>query len=64
MWHRAEELAAPYYVFKDHSYVVDIASVKGGAVPMDPESLRGQHGRNSAVRKFREDGEVLAGVCA
>lgn len=38
-------------------YVVDIASIRGGRVPIDPESLQGQAGRNSAVRHFfREDG--------
>ena len=37
-------------------YVVDIASIRGGRVPIDPESLQGQAGRNSAVRHFFEDG--------
>eukprot|EP01025_Chloroclados_australasicus_P055806 TRINITY_DN6850_c0_g1_i1.p1 TRINITY_DN6850_c0_g1~~TRINITY_DN6850_c0_g1_i1.p1 ORF type:complete len:236 (-),score=37.30 TRINITY_DN6850_c0_g1_i1:298-1005(-) len=36
----AEELAAPYYLFKDKGYVVDIASVKGGKVPMDEASFQ------------------------
>lgn len=43
-------------------YVVDIASIRGGRVPIDPESLQGQAGRNSAVRHFFEDGVCRAAV--
>ena len=35
---------------------MDIASIRGGRVPIDPESLQGQAGRNRAVRHFFEDG--------
>ena len=34
-----EELAAPYYVFKDAGADITIASPKGGPVPIDPKSL-------------------------
>ncbi|HEX6191025.1 MAG TPA: type 1 glutamine amidotransferase domain-containing protein [Chitinophagaceae bacterium] len=34
-----EEIAAPYYIFKDANATVTIASPKGGEVPMDPRSL-------------------------
>jgi putative intracellular protease/amidase len=34
-----EEVAAPYYVFKEAGAEVTIASPKGGAVPLDPKSL-------------------------
>jgi putative intracellular protease/amidase len=33
-----EELAAPYYVFKDAGYDVTLASPKGGQPPLDPKS--------------------------
>jgi putative intracellular protease/amidase len=33
-----EELAAPYYVFKDAGAVVTLASPQGGPVPLDPKS--------------------------
>ncbi|KAK9841802.1 hypothetical protein WJX81_004046 [Elliptochloris bilobata] len=56
----AEELAAPYYVFKSHGYMVDIASIRGGKVPIDPESLQGQAGRSTAVRRFYEDAHAHA----
>jgi putative intracellular protease/amidase len=32
--YRAEELAAPYYIFKEAGLQVDIASIKGGAIPL------------------------------
>ena len=41
---------------------MDIASIRGGRVPIDPESLQGQAGRNSAVRHFFEDGVCPAAV--
>lgn len=34
-----EELAAPYYIFKEAGGEITIASPKGGAVPIDPKSL-------------------------
>lgn len=34
-----EELASPYYVFKDAGYQVTLASAKGGLPPIDPKSL-------------------------
>ena len=33
-----EELAAPYYVFKEAGAEITIASPQGGAVPLDPQS--------------------------
>jgi len=34
-----EELAAPYYVFKEAGADITVASPKGGQVPLDPKSL-------------------------
>ena len=33
-----EELAAPYYVFKDAGHTITLASPKGGQPPLDPKS--------------------------
>jgi len=33
------ELTAPYYAFLDAGMQVDIASIKGGAVPIEPDSF-------------------------
>ena len=35
----ASELTVPYYEFTDSGIEVDIASIKGGKIPVDPESL-------------------------
>jgi putative intracellular protease/amidase len=35
----AEELAAPYYIFKDAGAHVDVVSIKGGPIPIDKGSL-------------------------
>lgn len=35
----ASEMTAPYYVFKDGGMQVDVASVKGGMIPIDPLSF-------------------------
>lgn len=35
----ASEMTAPYYVFKDGGMQVDVASTKGGAIPIDPLSF-------------------------
>ena len=34
-----EELAAPYYVFKEAGVDITVASPKGGQVPLDPKSM-------------------------
>ena len=36
----ASEMTAPYYTFQDGGMEVDIASIKGGAIPIDPTSFR------------------------
>lgn len=36
----ASEMTAPYYVFLDGGMTVDVASIKGGEIPVDPQSLR------------------------
>lgn len=36
-----EEIATPYYIWKQHGYEVILASIKGGKVPFDPSSTSG-----------------------
>ena len=38
----ASELTVPYYVFLDAGMAVDVASVRGGVIPIDPLSMRGE----------------------
>ena len=35
----ASEMTAPYYEFSDNGMEVDLASIKGGAIPIDPSSF-------------------------
>jgi putative intracellular protease/amidase len=59
-----EELAAPYYVFKDAGHEVTLASPKGGQPPLDPKSDQ-EDARTEATRRFAGDAEAqrsLAGT--
>lgn len=49
-----EELAIPYWALKDAGLEVDIASIQGGAAPVDPSSLP-EEGRHEAVQRFLDD---------
>lgn len=52
----ASEMTAPYYVFKDGGMRVDVASIAGGEIPIDPLSFL-WFVESSADRRFREDAE-------
>lgn len=49
-----EELAGPYYTFKDAGASVTIASPKGGAVPLDPKSQE-EDWLTDHTRRFYDD---------
>ena len=52
-----EELAAPYYVFRDAGAQVDLASVAGGRAPLDPTSEEAEF-QTGATRRFTADPEA------
>ncbi len=56
-----EELAAPYYVFKDAGAEIVLASPAGGAVPIDPKSNEPEN-QTDQTRRFEadSDAQVLA----
>lgn len=54
-----EELATPYYAFKDAGYDVDIVSIAGGEVPLDPRSIE-KESTTANVRRFLTDKEAMA----
>jgi putative intracellular protease/amidase len=58
-----EELAAPYYVFKDFGAQVTLASPKGGRPPVDPAS-EAPEALTDACKRFRQDGEAQAALNA
>jgi len=53
-----EELASPYYKFQDAGYEITIASIAGGAVPIDAASL-GEGFFTEDAQKFMHDGTAV-----
>ena len=51
-----EELAAPYYVFKDAGWEITLASPKGGQPPLDPKSNEPDF-QTEMTRRFESDAE-------
>jgi len=58
-----EELAAPYYVFRDAGVDVTLASPKGGRPPLDPKSASADS-QTDATRRFEADVEAMAALGA
>jgi putative intracellular protease/amidase len=54
-----EELAAPYYVFKEYGAEITLASPKGGRPPLDPKSNESEF-RTSLTRRFEKDAAAEA----
>ncbi|MDR6850855.1 putative intracellular protease/amidase [Sphingomonas sp. BE123] len=57
----ASEMTAPYYAFLDAGMDVDIASIKGGDIPIEPVSLRWPL-RSPHDRRFLADPQFMAKV--
>jgi putative intracellular protease/amidase len=58
----AEEVAAPYYILKDAGVEVTIASIDGGVVPFDPNSLKADAVKADAAQRFLKDDAVQAAL--
>jgi putative intracellular protease/amidase len=54
-----EELAAPYFVFKDAGVQITLASPKGGRPPLDPKSNEPEF-RTDLTRRFEKDAAAEA----
>jgi putative intracellular protease/amidase len=54
-----EELAAPYYVFKDAHAQITLASPKGGRPPLDPKSNE-PNLQTDITRRFEKDADAEA----
>src|SRR5271169_1460359 len=54
-----EELAAPYYVFKDAGNEITLVSPKGGRSPLDPKSNEPEF-RTDLTRRFEKDAAAEA----
>ena len=57
----ASEMTVPYYEFQDANMTVDLASIKGGVIPIEPNSLRYPLA-TEADKKYLNDEEFLAKV--
>ena len=55
-----EELTTPYYAFIDAGTSVTVASVKGGAIPIDPRSKKPVGENSESVERFLQDESVVA----
>jgi putative intracellular protease/amidase len=58
-----EELAAPYYVFKDAGAAITLASPKGGQPPLDPKSDESSF-QTDLTRRFNGDAGAKAQLAA
>lgn len=58
-----EELAAPYYVFKDAGAEIVLASPKGGQPPLDPKSNEPAF-QTADTRRFEADASATAQLAA
>src|SRR5699024_5724198 len=58
-----EELAAPYYVFKDAGAEITLASPKGGQPPLDPKSS-GDDFQTEATRRFNADTDAQSALAS
>ncbi|MFZ4687780.1 MAG: type 1 glutamine amidotransferase domain-containing protein [Polymorphobacter sp.] len=58
-----EELAAPYYVFKDAGAVLTLASPAGGQPPLDPKSAE-PDAQTDATQRFDADADAMAALAA
>ncbi|MCT9071149.1 type 1 glutamine amidotransferase domain-containing protein [Cupriavidus gilardii] len=56
-----EELAAPYYVFRDQGVDITLASPQGGQPPLDPKSSD-PASQTHATRRFEADAEARAAL--
>jgi putative intracellular protease/amidase len=56
-----EELAAPYYVFKDAGADITLASPRGGQPPLDPKSDE-PDAQSAATRRFSQDAQAMAAL--
>ena len=58
-----EELAAPYYAFKDAGAEITLASPKGGRPPLDPRSSE-PNSQTDETRRFEGDAEAMAALAS
>lgn len=53
-----EELTTPYYALRDADLDVDVFTIAGGKVPVDPRSLAGDDEPEPSVKRYRDDADA------
>lgn len=59
-----EELTSPYYAFRDAGAHVTLASVAGGAIPVDARSVAPEGENDASVERYLKDSDLQAAVGA
>ena len=59
-----EELTTPYYAFIDAGFKVEIASIKGGKIPIDPRSQKKLGENPPSVDRFLKDENAMKSIQA
>lgn len=59
-----EEFTTPYYAFVDAGAQVDVASIAGGAVPIDPHSIEAAGKNPASVERYLQDAPLRARLAA
>ena len=57
-----EELTTPYYAFRDAGAEVTLASIKGGAIPVDQRSVNADGENDASVERYLKDEALRAEV--
>lgn len=57
-----EELTTPYYTFRDGGADVTLASIKGGAIPVDQRSVNADGENDASVERYLKDDALKAEV--
>lgn len=58
-----EELAAPYYVWKEAGYDVVLASTAGGPIPLDANSMSNESFFTEPCKRFMHDPQAIGALC-
>ena len=59
-----EELTTPYYAFRDAGADVTLASIAGGAIPIDPRSVKPVGENDASVERYLADEAFTQAVAA
>ena len=59
-----EELTTPYYAFRDAGAEVTLASIKGGAIPVDQRSVNADGENDASVERYLKDEALKAEVAS